>query len=848
MKPRTLHMIASPNPTNHIELKRGWGLVLSLSAIALLLTACAGMASFKEGKALVAEGKAEEGLRKLEEAVQLEPKNAEYRIHLANSRTSVMNRLLDSADSAARSGQISEAEKLLRRAQNLDPRNDRIRQGLDGLVKERQHRQMVQEADALFKQGAPGSLAGALEKVRVVLAENPAQRDALALKARIDEQRAKLKRPDAVLAASFRKPISLEFREAPLRAVFDVVAKVSGLNFYYDRDIRPDLKATIMVKNTSIEDAIRMMLLTNQLEMKVLNENSVLVYPNTPQKLKDYQALSVRTFFLTNADVKAVSTSIKTLVKTKDLVVDERLGVIIMRDTPEAIRMAERIVALQDMSDPEVVLDVEILEVKRSRLLELGIQWPSQLSLSPVLVDDLPLRLTDLARIRPSTIEVGVGKGLVNARKEDQDGRILANPRIRVRNKEKAKIQIGDRVPVITTTSTTTGFASESVSYVDVGLKLEVEPNIYLDNEVAIKVNLEVSNLVREITSAAGSLSYQIGTRGANTVLRLKDGETQVLAGLISDEDRSTANKVPALGELPVAGRLFGSQKDDTQRSEILLSITPRVVRSIQRPDLLDAQFESGTESNVGATDFRLGAAEPVDAGGTDTPALAVNPALPSPKAAPTTVPKAAPTAPSPIAPREPAPAAGDSTAATERPEVQGGTQPSSAAPSATPASVAPKGNSLTKPPASNGPTVAGDGPKLSWQAPAQIRVGEQFSMVLQLSSQTPLQGMPLLLAFDPLLLQVAHVKEGDYFRQGGARTTFNQRVDPAQGKLFLSLVRQGANGGDPGINGNGSVVVVTFKSIKASSEPKVQVLSASPEPAGVSMVLPPPQAVRVTP
>lgn len=838
MKPTTPHMIASRPPTHRIGFKRGWGLVLSLSAISLLLTACAGMASFKEGKALVAEGKAEEGLRKLEEAVQLEPKNAEYRIHLANSRSTVMNRLLDSADSAARGGQISEAEKLLRRAQNLDPRNDRIRQGLDDLVKERQHKQMVQEADALFRQGTPGSLSGALENVRVVLAENPAQRDALALKARIDEQRAKLKRPDAVLAASFRKPISLEFRETPLRAVFDVVAKVSGLNFYYDRDIRPDLKATIMVKNTSIEDAIRMMLLTNQLEMKVLNENSVLVYPNTPQKLKDYQALSVRTFFLTNADVKAVSNSIKTLVKTKDLVVDERLGVIIMRDTPEAIRMAERIVALQDMSDPEVVLDVEILEIKRSRLLELGIQWPSQLSLSPVLVDALPLRLTDLARIRPSTLEVGIGKGLINARKEDQDGRILANPRIRVRNKEKAKVQIGDRVPVITTTSTTTGFASESVSYVDVGLKLEVEPNIYLDNEVAIKINLEVSNLVREITSAAGSLSYQIGTRGANTVLRLKDGETQVLAGLISDEDRSTANKVPALGELPVAGRLFGSQKDDTQRSEILLSITPRIVRSIQRPDLLDAQFESGTESNVGATDFRLSAAEPSAAERADTLKQAANSSLPPPKAPPT--------APLPAGSREPTPAAGGGAAVVERPDAKGGPIP--AAPLAAPTSVAPVGSPPAKPPASNAPTVAVNGPKLSWQAPTQIRVGEQFSMVLQLSSQTPLQGMPLLLAFDPSLLQVAHVKEGDYFRQGGARTTFNQRVDPAQGKLFLSLVRQGANGSDPGINGNSSVVVVTFKALKASSEPKVQVLSASPEPVGVSMVLPPPQAVRVTP
>ncbi|MDR7152738.1 general secretion pathway protein D [Hydrogenophaga palleronii] len=776
-------------------------------------------------------------MNKLEEAVQLDPKNAEYRIHLANSRYSAINRLIDAADSAVRTGQISDGEKLLRRAQDLDPRNDRIRQGLETLVKERQHRQAVQEAELLFRQGSADSLADALEKLRVVLAANPAQKDALALKARIDEQRAKSAPPESALADAFRKPISLEFRDAPLRNVLDVVAKVSGLNFFYDRDIRPDIKVTIIAKNTSVEDAVRMVLLTNQLEMNVLNENTVLIYPNTPQKLKDYQALSVRSFYLTNADVKAVSNSIKTIVKTKDMVVDERLGIIIMRDTPEAIRLAERIVALQDMTDPEVVLDVEILEVKRSRLLELGVQWPSQFSLTPVLVDDLPLRLTDLARIRPSTIEVGVGRGLVNARKEDQDGRILANPRIRVRNKEKAKVQVGDRVPIITTTSTTTGFASESVSYVDVGLKLEVEPTIHLDSEVAIKVSLEVSNLVREITSPGGSLSYQIGTRGANTVLRLKDGETQVLAGLISDEDRSSANKVPGLGELPIAGRLFGSKKDDTQRSEILLSITPRVVRSIRRPDLLDAQFESGTEASAGARAIRLNA---IDKGEADR---AASPPPAAAQASKTTEPV-------PARDLTKAPTHPETSTVTPTPQA-GSTQQPAASPAATPAVDAPPAVPQSRPAASPDTTASVApvaGPKLSWQAPGQVRVGEQFSMVLQMTSQAPVRGMPLLLAYEPSLLQVVSVKEGDYFKQGGAKTSFSHRVDPAQGKVFTSMVRQGSGGVDPGINGTGSLVLVTFKTLKAGSEPKVQVLSASPEPAAGAAVLPAVPSIRVTP
>ena len=818
------------------------GAVLAVCGVLLIsLGGCAGMASFREGKALVAEGKVEEGLAKLEMAVQQDPKNAEYRIFLANSRSSVTNRLIESAEAAARAGQISEAEKILRRVQVLEPRNERASQGLSALVKERQHQQSVQEAEAIFKQGSPESMEEALYKVRLVLSENPSQRNALHLKARIDAARSKQANKNTQLAVAFQKPISLEFRDAPLKAVLEVVSKVSGLNFFYDRDIRPDLKATIFAKNTTIEDAVRLLLVTNQLEYKVLSENSVLIYPNTPQKLKDYQVLSVRSFYLTNADVKSVSNSIKTLLKTKDLVVDERLGIIIMRDTPEVIRMAERIVALQDLSDPEVVLDVEILEIKRSRLLELGIQWPSQLTLSPILVNDLPLLLPDLANIRPSTTQVSFGNALVNARKEDQDSSILANPRIRVRNREKAKIQIGDRVPVITTTSTTTGFASESVSYVDVGLKLEVEPAIYLDNEVGIKINLEVSNLVREITSSTGTLSYQIGTRGANTVLRLRDGETQVLAGLISDEDRSTANKVPGLGELPVAGRLFGSQKDDNQRSEILLSITPHIVRSIQRPDFLEAQFESGTDSNVGAPGLRLSSAAVAaieskaenavangTAGGTPPMAVAGAPGSKPNVLNPPGVKAEGPASESGVSKNRPA-----NPAVAPSPAVQG-----------LPAGEA--GKTSTGPASSAQQAIA---PSLSWQAPAQVRVGEQFSMVLQVSSQQALSGMPVLVGFDPQLLQVVSVKEGAFFAQGGAKTSFSQRIDPAQGKVFAAMVRQAPAGADAGINGNGSLLTVTFKALKAGSEPKVQLLSANPEPSGGGVIkVPLVQNVRVVP
>jgi general secretion pathway protein D len=781
-------------------------LVFGMAVTAALLAACGATQAYREGTALLADGKTEQGLAKLEESVRLDPKNPEFRIGLANRRASIVNRLILAGEAARRDGRLSEAEAAYRQIQVLDGENAMARQGLAALVMARRHRLVLAEGEALLKKGGTADLAEALEKLRPVLAESPKHKEAMNLKARVEEARAKDMRPEMKLAAKYRQPISLEFREAPLKSVLEVVAKVSGLNFYYDKDIRPDLKATVFAKNTTTEDAMRLLLVTNQLEQKILNENSVLIYPNTPQKLKEYQTLAVRSFYLTNADVKAVSNSIKTIVKTKDMVVDERLGIIIVRDTPEAIRIAERIIALQDLGDSEVMLEVEIMEVKRSRLMELGIQWPSQLALSPLQIGNMPLTLDDLRNLNGGSIQATLGNAVIKANKEDQSGNILANPRIRVRNKDKAKIQIGDRVPVITTTSTSTGFVSESVSYVDVGLKLEVEPNIYLDDEVAIKINLEVSNLVREIVSRSGTLAYQIGTRGASTVLRLKDGETQILAGLISDEDRSTANKLPLVGDLPIAGRLFGAQKDDTQRTEILLSITPHVVRTIGRPDMLDAEFESGTESSIGTPTLRLSSGEAAlevkGKDGTIVPAGAPGAGA----AAPASVPAGAP-------------------AVRSEPAVP------------------------IAPPVTNAAPVGAGGLSLAWQGPAQVKVGEQFTMLLRVNSQQALRSMPALFGYDPQVFQVVNVQEGDFFKQGSGKSSFSQRVDAAQGKVFVALVRQSGSGNDAGINGSGALVAVTLKAAKAAPASRLQLLSATPEPApGAPVALPVEHLIRVVP
>jgi general secretion pathway protein D len=405
--------------------------------------------------------------------------------------------------------------------------------------------------------------------------------------------------------------------------------------------VPPDLRVTVFVKDTTIEEVIRFVLVTSQLERRVLNPNTVLIYPNTPNKAQAYRELTVKSFYLANADVKQTANMVRSLAKTRDLFVDEKLNLLVVRDTPEAIRMVEKLIANHDLAEPEVMLEVEVLEIGHSDLSQIGVEWPGRAALGVQGAAGVPGQITgtEAQNLSSGMFRLTVSDPLIALNLRQQAGRtnVLANPRIRVKNKEKARIHIGDKVPVITTTAGATGFVSESVNYLDVGLKLEVEPLVHLEDDVGIKVGLEVSNISNEVKTGSGTVAYQVGTRNANTTLRLRDGETQVLAGLISDEDRRSAQKVPGLAQLPVLGRLFSSNNDTVNKTEVVLLITPRVLRNIERPGVRLEEFNSGTEMDVGR------------GGGGPLPPVSIQQGP---------VPRPQPAAPQPAAPQAPRPPA----------------------------------------------------------------------------------------------------------------------------------------------------------------------------------------------
>ena len=507
--------------------------------------------------------------------------------------------------------------------------------------------------------------------------------------------------------------------------------------------------------------------------------------------IREYQEQLVRVFNLSNSDPKGAAAFLKAMLKIREPFVDERTNLLALRDSPENIQLAERLLAVFDSAEPEVLLEVEVLEVAASRLNELGVKFPSSFSLTPLPpVGSGSLTLGNLDGIGRDRIGVGFNPNnlLVNLRREVGDSSTLANPKLRVRNKEKAKILIGDKIPIVSTTTGTGGFVSENISYLDVGLKLDVEPTVFADDEVAIKIGLEVSSLGPSTKTTGGSLAYQIGTRNANTLLRLRDGETQLLAGLISRDERSTSSRVPGLGDLPVLGRLFSSQLDDGKRSELLLAITPRVLRNVKRLNASEAEMWVGTEASpklrqVGGLQF-------------NTPQPESKPGVPAAAGSPT------------------APAL---------------------------ASLPPPG-----PAAVPGMPAAPDFPSrqaaaLSLAAPPQAKVGDTVEVRLDLRDAR-LRGLMTDLQFSADKLSLVDADEDDYFRKGGAVTSFSTRVDA--GRVNLSVLRNQATAAE----GAGGVFKLRFKAT-APGRAEVRVGSAQPvslEPNADRPALPAPAVIEV--
>lgn len=607
---------------------RGWLLVLACA-----MSACAGHQSYREGRAHIAEGKLDEGLSKLKEAMDKDSSNIEFRRSYYTEREKQANALLRQAEMAAEDGQFEAARQFIDHAARLDSSSARAASGAARIDVAQRHWNAI---DAALDLARRGDIDAGIAKVQQVLSENSAHGRAVAVLKQLMRQQADRSGKELglypKLRAAYRVPVSLSFNGATLQQAFESLKLASGLNYIFDKDVRADTRVNLSVTAKPVEDVLRLLLATNQLEKRVLDDDTLLIYPNTPAKASEYREMVVRTFYLSNADATKIAAMVKTIARARDVVVDEKLNLVVVRDSAEVVRLSERLIAAQDLPDPEVMLELEVLEVSINRLLELGISWPSSVSAGVVGADGVSgqLTLNELRNRNSNMVRLNVSDPLIAAQLRSQKGsaNLLANPRVRVRNKQSAKILIGQRVPVFTTTATANVGTFESVSYLDVGLKLEIEPTVSLDDEVSMKLALEVSSVLDTITRASGTQAYRLGTRNTSTTLRVRDGETNILAGLIQKDERRSNTGIPGLNELPLLDRLFGANQDTDSRTEVVLLITPRIVRNIELPGVGMQEFLAGTDAAVGAAPIQLGTPSPAIPSG--RPAVVPQPPRPA--------------------------------------------------------------------------------------------------------------------------------------------------------------------------------------------------------------------------
>ena len=730
----------------------------------LLLGACAEQRIRDQSRADLAGGRADQAVIELENGLATYPDSMTLRSGLIQARGQAVSQAVSEAGALRAAGKLDEAQARLERTLKLDPTDERLVSQLASLSIERQQRTALIEAQAL---AARGEQDAALRRIAQALQDNPHHDGLVELQRQLEMAKRQELLTSSQAARAEQRPISLDFRDANLRTVLDVVSHTSGLNFVFDRDLRSDAKVSVYMRQARVQDALDLITSTNQLAMKIIDPKTVLIYPNTPDKQREYQEQIVRVFYLSNADAKGAAAFLRAMLKVHEPFVDERTNMIALRDSQENIQLAERLVAMYDSAEPEVVLEMEVLEISSTSLTNLGIQFPTSVSLTPIApsTDTNGLTLGNIRSLTKDNIAFGIGGLTVNLQRQVGDFSTLANPQIRVKNKEKAKVLVGDKIPIVTSTTGTGGFVSDSVSYIDVGLKLDVQPTIYPDDQVSIQVGLEVSSLGSSITTSSGTVAYQIGTRDASTVLRLRDGETQLLAGLISKDESTNSNRLPILGDIPLLGRLFSSNLDNGDRKELVLAITPHIVRNLRQPTASESELWVGTEA---APKLR-----PVG-GLRAVPVVAIPPASGVASGAVAALPQGTASAPAEAVPNQDGDAARKLLAAA---------------------------------------TV------LSWDGTRDAHVGDTIDVQVVLDTPVALRGLPLELHYDPARLQLLDVNAGPLFAQGGAETSVS-KTDDGSGALRVGVLRTQATG----VIGKGTAVDVRFK-VRAAGEAKVDLV-----------------------
>ncbi len=582
--------------------------------IIALFSGCAyfGSPDLKRGDQHLAAGKWEEASLAYRQVLKDDPFNLALQSKYAMARERAAAEYEEKGRGLLKDHQVDLALEQFKRALTIDPTNPSHQASVAEANRLKESRQQFREADRLVQLGRTDEAMEGFSKAAEL---DPTFQEPLESISKLTEEQQALARDDRR-----KQPITLRFRNAGLKEVLEGIGKAGSVNLIFDKDVRND-PVTISIQDTPFDDALNLILNSNSLFSRVVSPGVMIISPNTKQKQEQYQDLMVRTFYLSTAKAKDMAVLLKGMLDSKRMHANEQLNTIVIRDQPEKLEMAEKIILANDRLDSEVLFDVEVLEVDRTVDQTYGLSYPKQIAGAMVppgfagsIAGDVAPQFTlqQLTSLGKSNYLLKLPTNVqLDFFKQVTDAKTLASPKLRVVNNKKGEINIGDKQPILlSTTNVLPGQAATgavpttstvtSIEFRDTGVKLTVEPAIHLGNEMSLKMKIEVIRLGEPVVLQANPpiTQFKFGNRSAETMLNVRDGETIVLGGLLQEEDRKTRVTIPWLGDLPFIGNLISSFKTQRVTTEVILTITPHIVQSMTPPGLSKQVFWSGTESS----------------------------------------------------------------------------------------------------------------------------------------------------------------------------------------------------------------------------------------------------------
>ncbi len=726
---------------------------VAVLVFAILLGGCPkGNSDYDAGRKAEAVQDYDTALVDYERALRTQPTNAEYKLREINARFAAAQFHVEQGEKALKQGDLQLALGEFQKGHSIDPSNEAADQELRRTM------------DLIAAKNAA--------EIPKMNPNPPADADLLAA-------------PPELKPLS-REPINLKMTNDS-RVVFETIAKLAGLSVIFDPDFT-SRRISVDLPNVTLEEALDAVSFESKAFWQPMTGSVILVAPDNPQKRRDLEDEEVRTFYLSNTltpqDLTEVVSSLRQLLDLRRVSQMNEQNAIVVRDTPDKIALAAKIINDVDKAKPEVLIHVQVLTASVNRLRDLGI-LPGQsitLAFNPTCANQpsssssscgtssstttstpTQIALNNLKNLSTADYSLTLPGATANAILTDNQTKIIQDPEVRVSDGEKATLKVGERVPIATGSfqagvgvgvgggaGVVNPLVNTQFTYIDVGVNIEVQPHVHPDGDVSMKVSVGVSEI--DGTSSIGGINQPIiGQRTIEHDIRLKDGEVSVLGGLIERTDTKNINGIPGLAQLPLLRYLFSDNSVSVAESEVLIVMTPHVIRfpSISAENL--RTLAAGTDSNARVYRDDESSQVPTTGPGVASPLPSSSQAAPQPGAAAA---------------------------------AQLHFEPSD----------------------------------------VTLQVGERKTLNLAVANVADLYSIPLLIHYDPAVVQVEEVLDGGFLSGGKQEIAIVQRIDPQKGEIIVSATRQPNT---PGVNGSGTLLGLTVRGV-APGKTALQVLQVN--------------------